>query len=372
MQYAYGSRDWGVKLDGGNLFAEQLKGVQAAILSRSSTLNGVLSTDHPFEYLGGLSLAVRHLDGASPALYIADLRQRQPRTTAAAQFLASELRGRYLSPQWIAAMQREGYAGSLEMLDLANNLWGWQAADRTMVRADQWQALHDTFVMDRRELGLAEWFETHNPTAQAQIIARMAEAVRRAAAVAPAGRRRAARAVRRRRRPAIRSQSSSDGKSLMNGLETSLYELTRLFLLPVLLLILAALAYAFVALGGFAMEAWQRRRGRYRSRLAAWQALHGGNSDDLELWIMQRLEWLRITSRSAPMLGLVATMIPMGPALLALTRNDAQGIGENLVVAFSAVILALVAASITFFILTVRRRWLLQELRAVERAREAG
>ncbi len=145
LQYAYGSRDWGVKLDGGNLFAEQLKGVQAAILSRSSTLNGVLSTDHPFEYLGGLSLAVRHLDSASPALYIADLRQRQPRTTAAAQFLASELRGRYLSPQWIAAMQREGYAGSLEMLDLANNLWGWQAADRTMVRADQWQALHDTF-----------------------------------------------------------------------------------------------------------------------------------------------------------------------------------------------------------------------------------
>ncbi len=62
----------------------------------------------------------------------------------------------------------------------------------------------------------------------------------------------------------------------------------------------------------------------------------------------------------------------MGPALLALTRNDAQGTGENLVVAFSAVILALVAASITFFILTVRRRWLLQELRAVERAREAG
>ena len=74
-------------------------------------------------------------------------------------------------------MQREGYAGSLEMLDLANNLWGWQAADRTMVRADQWQALHDTFVMDRREPGLAEWFETHNPTAQAQIIARMAEAI---------------------------------------------------------------------------------------------------------------------------------------------------------------------------------------------------
>jgi biopolymer transport protein ExbB/TolQ len=158
----------------------------------------------------------------------------------------------------------------------------------------------------------------------------------------------------------------------MNGLETSIYEITRLFLVPVMLLILASLAYACFAFGSFALEAWQRQRGRYHSKLAAWHSQHGGTSDDLELWIMKQLEWLRITSRSSPMLGLVATMIPMGPALLALTRNDAQGIGENMVVAFSSVIVALVAASITFFILTVRRRWLLQELRTVERAQEQG
>lgn len=156
----------------------------------------------------------------------------------------------------------------------------------------------------------------------------------------------------------------------MNGLETSIYEITRLFLVPVMLLILASLAYACFALGAFALEAWQRHRARYQSRLARWYGQHGGSSDDLELWIMKQLEWLRITSRSAPMLGLVATMIPMGPALLALTRNDAQGIGENMVVAFSSVIVALVSASITFFILTVRRRWLLQELRSIERAQE--
>lgn len=153
----------------------------------------------------------------------------------------------------------------------------------------------------------------------------------------------------------------------MNALEVGLYELTRWFLTPVLLLIIVALIYSLVALGSFAMEAWQRRRGRYRPLLAGWLQSHGGTSDDLELHIMQRLEWLRITSRSTPMLGLVATMIPMGPALLALTRSDAQGIGDNLVVAFSAVILALLAASISYFILTIRRRWLLQELRAMER-----
>jgi len=153
----------------------------------------------------------------------------------------------------------------------------------------------------------------------------------------------------------------------MNSLELGLYEVSRLFLFPILLLIGVALAYAFVALGMFLAEAAQRGRGSHRTVLPS-----GVHSDDLELAIMRRLEWLRIVSRTAPMLGLVATMIPMGPALLGLSRGDAAAVGENLVVAFSAVILALVAASITFFILTVRRRWLLEELRAVERAGEAA
>jgi len=158
----------------------------------------------------------------------------------------------------------------------------------------------------------------------------------------------------------------------MNGLETSLYTLAHGFLLPVWLLILAALAYSLLNLGGFAVELVQRWRGSHRCALAAFHAKNGGSSDDLELWIMKALEGLRLVARTAPMLGLVATMIPMGPALLALTEGNAKDVGQNMVVAFSAVILALVAASISFWILTVRRRWLLQALRQIERQLEGG
>lgn len=158
----------------------------------------------------------------------------------------------------------------------------------------------------------------------------------------------------------------------MNEFEAGLYDLARLFLMPVLVLIVAALAYSFTALGRFAVEALQRLRRTQPSRLAVHHATHGGTSDDLELWIMKELEWLRIVARSAPMLGLVATMIPMGPALLALSRNDGEVLGENLVVAFAAVILALISAAIAFFILTIRRRWLLQDLRHIERAAAGG
>ncbi len=179
LQYAYGAREWGAAVQGSNLFAEQLRGVQAAVLARSSNTHGLLSTDHPFEYLGGLSLAVRHLDGASPSLYVADLREQTPRTTSAARFLAGELRSRYLNPHWIGAMQQEGYAGTLEVLNAVNNLFGWQVTDPSSVRGEQWQAIHDTYIRDSRDMGIDAWFDRHNPTAQAQLIERMREAIAR-------------------------------------------------------------------------------------------------------------------------------------------------------------------------------------------------
>jgi cobaltochelatase CobN len=179
MQYAYGGKDWGTRIDGANLFAEQLHGVQAAILSRSSKLYGLLSTDHPFEYLGGLALAIRRLDGKSPSLYISDLREQEPRTAQAERFLADEMRTRTLNPHWIQGMQNEGYAGTLEVLNAVNNLWGWQVSAPETVRADQWQAVHDTFIRDVRHLDVNRWFERQNAAAQAQIIARMVEAIRK-------------------------------------------------------------------------------------------------------------------------------------------------------------------------------------------------
>lgn len=153
----------------------------------------------------------------------------------------------------------------------------------------------------------------------------------------------------------------------MPALEATLYDLSRLFLVPVMVLILLSLAYAIISLGGFAAEAARRMRGQRGGKLTAHQQHTGCAVDDLELVVLRRLEWLRIVSRAAPMLGLVATMIPMGPALLALGTNNSQAVGENLVVAFSSVILALLAASIAFFVYTIRRRWLLEELRAIEK-----
>lgn len=161
----------------------------------------------------------------------------------------------------------------------------------------------------------------------------------------------------------------------MNAIEVFMYQISGLFLAPVLVLILLLFAYAFYALGRFAMEAWQRRRPGWMERGCPLHRFQAGrpdvDSDALELQVLRQLEPLRIVSRTAPMLGLVATMIPLGPALLALGDGELGEVGQNLVVAFAAVILALITASIVFFVLNVRRRWLLDSLHRIERGARA-
>ncbi|MFA7552922.1 MAG: cobaltochelatase subunit CobN [Spongiibacteraceae bacterium] len=179
QSHIYGSHDWGTPVQHLKLLESQLQGVDAVLLSRSSNLHGLLSTDHPFEYLGGLSASVKKINGDNPALYISNARSTNAVINSAQTFLSNELRTRYQNPQWIKGMQKEGYAGTVQLLNIANNLFGWQVMDRNMVRPDQWQALHETYVLDQRDLNINEWFAEHNATAQAQLIERMVEAIRK-------------------------------------------------------------------------------------------------------------------------------------------------------------------------------------------------
>ena len=187
MSWAYGpnTANWSRKFADAkgqemNAYAEHLRGTNAAVFSRSSNLRGLLDTDHPFEYLGGISMAVKHLDGAAPQLYISNMRDpNKAKLETAEKFLATELRAVYQHPNWMAEMKKEGYSGTLQMLNTVNNFWGWQVMDRNVVRDDQWQEFHESYVKDRYQLGMRDWFEKSNPTALAQIAERMLEAVRK-------------------------------------------------------------------------------------------------------------------------------------------------------------------------------------------------
>ena len=146
----------------------------------------------------------------------------------------------------------------------------------------------------------------------------------------------------------------------MFAFDLVLFELARLFLWPVTLGVLLAFVYAVYCLGAFGVEYLQRRRAPERALVLQRHA--AGGQDQLELAVLKELEGVRLCSRVAPMLGLIATMIPMGPALVAVASGESQGVAQSLAPAFAAVIVALASASITFLVYTVRRRWLMREL----------
>jgi len=158
-----------------------------------------------------------------------------------------------------------------------------------------------------------------------------------------------------------------------NIIETTLYGVSQFFLIPVLLAVIGVFFYAFYALGAFLWQALQRRRHDARGfeLLAAKRVNPSLTVIDLEALAVKRLEVSRLVSRIAPMLGLVATMIPMGPALKGLADGQLQEVSANLMVAFSAVIIALIAASLTYWTVNVRRRWYATELAEVEHGNTA-
>jgi cobaltochelatase CobN len=187
MGFFFGSDDsrWGEKARNAQgqdiqLYAKQLSGTDIALLSRSSNLFGMLSSDDPFEYFGGINLAVRNIDGKSPDMVISNLRNAtDPNAEDAALFMAKELRTRMFHPRWIKEMQKENYAGAVSLASKMDNFFGWQVVAPDLVRNDQWDEYFDIYVDDKLNIELDEWFEKTNPASLASMMERMLEAERK-------------------------------------------------------------------------------------------------------------------------------------------------------------------------------------------------
>ncbi|MEM6671512.1 MAG: cobaltochelatase subunit CobN [Planctomycetota bacterium] len=177
MGHAYGDG-----IDGESavdLFEHHLARTDVAFLSRSSHTYGVLTSDDPFAYLGGLALAARASGGDGPELFVQNLRdESEVIIDSAASSIAKEMQTRYLHPEWIRGQMDEGYSGTLQVLKAVQFMWGWEVMDPNTVRPDQWQSVVDVYVTDSYALGTREWLESDNQAAFAQMLERLIDSVR--------------------------------------------------------------------------------------------------------------------------------------------------------------------------------------------------
>ncbi len=81
----------------------------------------------------------------------------------------------------------------------------------------------------------------------------------------------------------------------------------------------------------------------------------------------RRIERADILTRISPMLGLMATLISLGPGLMALSNGNLNLLAEAMLTAFDATVLGLTAGAIGFVIARLRRRWYDEALSRWER-----
>ena len=64
-----------------------------------------------------------------------------------------------------------------------------------------------------------------------------------------------------------------------------------------------------------------------------------------------------IVARVAPMFGLMGTLIPLGPGLIALGQGDTKTLSDSLLIAFDTTVAGLVTGAISYVISGIRKGW---------------
>ena len=89
-------------------------------------------------------------------------------------------------------------------------------------------------------------------------------------------------------------------------------------------------------------------------------------SEEYEIKMAKRLENTKISSTVAPMLGLMGTLIPLGPALIGLSQGDLETLAQNLMIAFATTVVGLFSAGIAYVLTQVRRRWYWEDMSDID------
>ena len=87
---------------------------------------------------------------------------------------------------------------------------------------------------------------------------------------------------------------------------------------------------------------------------------------DFEIAADKDLAVSKTLTKLGPMLGLMGTLIPMGPALVGLSTGDIASMAYNMQVAFATTVVGIFSSAIGFITQQVKQRWYLQDMTNLE------
>ncbi len=84
--------------------------------------------------------------------------------------------------------------------------------------------------------------------------------------------------------------------------------------------------------------------------------------NDFEVACQKDLSGSQTLAKLGPVLGLMGTLIPMGPALVGLAAGDIESMAANMQVAFATTVIGLLIGAVGFIVMQVKRRWFASDI----------
>jgi len=88
--------------------------------------------------------------------------------------------------------------------------------------------------------------------------------------------------------------------------------------------------------------------------------------NDFEIVCQKEIAGSQTLAKIGPILGLMGTLIPMGPALVGLASGDISSMASNMQVAFATTVIGLLVGAVGFIILQVKKRWMAADINTLE------
>jgi cobaltochelatase CobN len=157
-------------------FQQRLAQMQIVLHNQDNREHDLLDSDDYYQFQGGLTAAVRHIQGQQPQTYFGDhSRPDNPQVKRLEAEIAKVYRSRVINPKWIAGAMRHGYKGAFELAATVDYLFAYDATAHCV--ADyMYTGIAQAYLLEPQ---VQQFIQTHNPWSLRDMAERLLEANQR-------------------------------------------------------------------------------------------------------------------------------------------------------------------------------------------------
>jgi cobaltochelatase CobN len=166
--------EWGCSAP--EAFEQRLGQMQIVLQNQDNREHDILDSDDYYQFQGGMTAAIRNLQGKNPETYFGDNSiPEKPKVRQLRSEIARVYRSRAVNPKWIEGAMRHGYKGAFEIAATVDFLFAYDAT-ANCVEDFMYEGVAEAYIFDEK---VQAFIQENNPWALRDMAERLLEARQR-------------------------------------------------------------------------------------------------------------------------------------------------------------------------------------------------